>query len=117
MLDMYAEDAVFDLSPVFTDAVPMHGHQHMRDFWMSLRETWGGGVRLDPLEFFEVNERCFVLDLRLWGKGTRSGIEIDQRFAMVYTVDPKLGKVLHARLLPDLATALAEAESSASRTG
>ena len=83
MMEPYAEDAVFDLSGVFTDSVPVRGHAEIRRSWEELGETWGGGVRLDPLELFEVGDRRFVLDLRLWGKGTRSGVEVDQRCAFL----------------------------------
>jgi ketosteroid isomerase-like protein len=86
MLELYAEDAVFDMSAVFTDSEPARGHQDMRRAWHELRETWGGGIRADPIELFDVGDGRYVLDVRLWGKGTRSGIEIDQRFAFLYTL-------------------------------
>jgi hypothetical protein len=43
-----------------------------------LRETWGGGMRSDLLEVLDVRYGRYVLDVRLWGKGTRSGVETDQ---------------------------------------
>ena len=116
MIEPYAQDAVFDLSEVFTDSAPVRGHEEILGAWRELRETWGGGVRLDPLELLEVGDRRFVLDLRLWGKGTRSGVEVDQRFAFLYVFAPEEDEILSARLLPDVATAIAEAESSASPT-
>jgi len=110
MLEMYAEDAVFDMSSVFTDAAPVRGHRDMRRYWIELRETWGGGMRLDPLDLFELEDGRYVLDLRLWGKGSRSGVEIDQRFAFLYDLRPD-GKVIRARLFPDVATAISSAAS------
>jgi ketosteroid isomerase-like protein len=115
MLEMYAEDAVFDMSAVFTDVSPVRGHRDILRYWKELRETWGGGMRLDPLEVLELHEGRYVLDVRLWGKGTRSGAEVDQRFAFLYTFCPD-GKVVHARLFPDVAAAISVAESSASQT-
>jgi ketosteroid isomerase-like protein len=115
MLEMYAEDAVFDLSAVFTDAAPVRGHRNMVRHWKELRETWGGGMRLDPLDLLDLGDRCYVLDLRLWGKGTRSGVEVDQRFAFLYDLRSD-GKIIRARLFPDVAAAISVAESSASRT-
>jgi ketosteroid isomerase-like protein len=57
-----------------------------------------------------------VADLRLWGKGKRSGAEVEQRFAFLYTVRPEDGKVIRAQLLPDVAAAVSVAESSAPLT-
>ena len=42
MLDTYAEDAVFDVSAVFTDVAPMRGSKSIRRYWETLRETWDG---------------------------------------------------------------------------
>ena len=114
MQDMYAEDAVFDVSAVFTDVAPMRGHQNMRRYWGELWETWGG-LRLDPLEVFDVGDGRYVVDVRLWGKGKRSGVEVDQRFAYLYTLRLEDEKVIRAQLLPDVAAAISLAESSASQ--
>jgi ketosteroid isomerase-like protein len=114
MQEMYAGNAVFDVSAVFTDIAPMRGHQNMRRYWYELRETWGG-LRLDPLEVFDVGDGRYVVDLRLWGKGKRSGVEVEQRFAFLYTLRPEDGKVVRAQLFPDLAAAISMAECSASQ--
>jgi len=115
MLELYAEDAVFDVSAVFSDDAPVRGHENMRRAWKRLQETWGGGMRIDPLELRELDDGRYVLDLRLWGKGTRSGAEVDQRFAFLYDLRPD-GKISRARLFPDVETAVSVAESSASET-
>jgi ketosteroid isomerase-like protein len=115
MLEMYAEDAVLDVSAVFTDVAPTRGHRDMLRYWKELRETWGGGMRMDPLEVHELGDGRYVLDVRLWGKGTLSGVEIDQRFAFLYTFRPD-GKVIRAQLFPDVAAAVSAAESSAPQT-
>ena len=114
MLEMYAEDAVFDTSEVFTDVAPVRGHEAMLRYWRELRETWGGGLRSDPLEVLDVGAGQIVLGVRLWGKGTRSGVEIDQRFAFLYSFDEQ-GKISGAKLFPDVQAALARAESSAAQ--
>ena len=113
MLEPYAKDAVFDLSGVFTDIEPVRGHENMRRSWSKLRETWDG-LHTDPLELFDAGNARYVLDVRLWGRGQRSGAEVDQRFAFLYTVRPEDGKIIRAQLLPDLATAFAAAEASGS---
>ena len=114
MQAMYEEDCVFDVSAVFTDVPPLRGHQSMRRYWEEVWETWGG-LRLDVLEAFDVGESRYVVDVRLWGKGKRSGVEVDQRFAFLYTFSPEKEKFTRAQLLPDVAMALSLAESSASQ--
>ena len=112
MLDDYAEDAFFDVSAVFTDVEPMNGRQEIRRYWDTLRETWDN-LHIDPLEGFALDDGRLVLEQRMWAKGTRSGIGIDQRFAMLYRLRPGDRKVLHAQLFPNVEAAISAAESSA----
>ena len=112
MQDMYADDGVFDLSAVFTDIAPIRGHENMRRCWDELWEAWEG-IRMDPLEVFDVGDSRYVVAVRLWGKGKRSGVEVDQRFAFLYTLRPEDEKIVRAQLLPDVAKALSVAEPSA----
>lgn len=112
MLDMYAEDAEFDVSAVFTDDPPVRGHADMLRAWTNLREVWGGGFRTEPLEVLDLGDGRYVLELRLCGTGTRSGLEVEQRFAFLYDVRPD-GKIRRARLFADRATAVSEAEAAA----
>lgn len=114
MLEPYAEDAVFDASAVFTDVAPVKGHTEMRRHWNEQREIWEG-FRIEPLEMFELGGLRYVLELRLWGKGQRSGVEIDQHFAMLYTLRAEDGKIIRAQLFPDAAMASKAAESSVSQ--
>jgi ketosteroid isomerase-like protein len=114
MEEMYAEDAMLDVSAVFTDIAPMRGKEDIRRYWYELRETWAG-LRLDPVEVLDVGDGRYVADLRLWGKGKRSGAEVEQHFAFLYTFRPEDGKAIRIRMLPDVATALSEAESSATQ--
>jgi ketosteroid isomerase-like protein len=111
MDEMYAEDAVFDPSAVFTDVAPLRGKDEIRSYWRGLRETWAG-LRLDPVEVLDLGDGRYVTDLRLWGKGNRSGAEFEQRLAMVHDFRAEDGKATYIRILPDLETALAAAESS-----
>jgi ketosteroid isomerase-like protein len=110
MADMYAPDAEVDLSAVFPDAVAVRGEQDMRRFWA---ETWNAweGISLDPLDVIEVDTAHFVVPVRLWGKGRSSGIEVDQRFACLYTVAD--GLVVRNQLFADTDTALAAASAVA----
>jgi len=108
MEELYAEDTVFDVSAVFTDVAPMQGKEDIRRYWYELRETWDG-LRLDPAEVLDVGGGRYVADLRLWGRGKRSGAEVEQRLAFLYTVRPDDGKVIRAQMLPDVATAISVA--------
>lgn len=113
MLEMYAEDAVMDVSAVFTDIGPIHGHDDMLGYWLELRETWAG-LRLDPIEVLDAGDGRYAVDLRLSGTGRSSGAEVDQRYAFLYTL--RGDKVIRAELLPDLTAAIAAAESSPQQT-
>ena len=104
MQEMYAEDAVFDVSAVFTDSEPVRGHAPMRSFWHELRETWAG-LRVEPLEVLEVGGGRYVVDLRLSGRGRQSGLDVGQRMAFLYTLNEEY-KVVEARLFPDLESAI-----------
>jgi ketosteroid isomerase-like protein len=114
MEELYAEDVVFDVSAVFTDVAPMQGKENVRRYWHELRETWAG-LRLDPGELLDAGGGRYVLSLRLWGRGQRSGAEFDQPLAMLYDIRAEDLKATCVRVLPDVATALSVAESSASQ--
>jgi ketosteroid isomerase-like protein len=90
MLDMYAEDAVFDVSAVFTDVAPMRGHQNMLRYWNELRETWKGPD--GPTRDVRSRRRALRARSAPVGKGRRSGAEVDQRFAFLYTIRLKTGR-------------------------
>ena len=64
----------------------------------------------------DAGDQRYVVDLRLWGKGRRSGLEVEQRFAFLYELGPD-GKVTHACLFGDRATAITEAERRRSVLG
>jgi ketosteroid isomerase-like protein len=115
MEELYAEEAVFDPSAVFTDVSPKRGKDEIRRYWHELRDTWAG-LRLDPVEVLDLGDGRYVADLRLWGKGSRSGAEVEQRLAMLYAFRPEDQKAVSIRVLPDVATALSEAESSVAPT-
>jgi ketosteroid isomerase-like protein len=66
---------------------------------------------MDPLDVLEAGDGLYVVELRLSGKGTLSGIEVGQSFAFLYTLRPD-GKVVRARLFPDVSAAVSAAGSS-----
>jgi ketosteroid isomerase-like protein len=105
MQDMYAEDGEYDMSAVFTDTPPIRGHEAMRRQWDEMWETWEG-IRMDPLHVFDVGRRRFVVDVRLWGKGKRSGAEVDQRFAFLYALRDVDLKIVRCQLFPTIQAAM-----------
>jgi ketosteroid isomerase-like protein len=111
MQDMYAEDGEFDVSAYFTDTSPIRGHEALRRKWQEMWDAWEG-IRMDPLEVFDVGDRRFVVDVRLWGKGRRSGAEVDQRLAWVYTLREADAKVARAQLCPSLEDAFDAADEA-----
>jgi ketosteroid isomerase-like protein len=113
MQDMYAEDGEVDVSVVFTDTRPFRGYESMRRYWDELWEAWEG-IRMEPLEVFDVGGGRFVVDVRLWGKGKRSGAEVDQRFAYLYTLREADLKIVRCQLFPTVQAAMEVATASAS---
>ncbi len=113
MLDEYAEDGELDLSAVFTDTSMYRGHESMRhqikEFW----ETWAG-LRMESLEVFDAGRGRFAVDVRLWGRGKRSGAEVEQRFAFLYTLRESDKKIVRAQLFPTIQAAMDFATASTS---
>ncbi len=111
MLELYAEDAIFDVSAVFTDVAPVQGHVDIRRYWATLQETWKG-IQIEPLEAWDLGNGWLVIDQRMSVEGQRSGAGASQRLAMLYRLRPDDHKAVHARLLPDVETAMSVAKSA-----
>jgi ketosteroid isomerase-like protein len=116
MQDQYADDAEFDFSAVFTDMEPLRGHESIRRQWDEMWKAWEG-VRLDPLDVFDLGQGRFVVDVRLWGKGKRSGVEVDQRFAFLYTYRAADDKIVRSQLFPTAQAAMDYATAAPAATG
>ena len=61
---------------------------------------------MDPLAVFDVGGGRFVVDLRWWGRGKRSGVEVDQRAAFLYTFRAADSKVVRGQLFPSVEAAV-----------
>ncbi len=99
MVHEYAEDCELDLTAVFTDMAVFQGHQGLRDQIDQFWQTWEG-LRMESLDVLDLGQGRFVVDVRLWGRGKRSGAEVDQRFAFLYTTRASDGKIIRAQLFP-----------------
>jgi ketosteroid isomerase-like protein len=113
MLNLYAEDAIFDVSAVFSDVAPMRGHDAMLAYWNELRETWGRGIRIDPVEVLDVGEWRYVVEFRLSATGSLSGAEVADTLAYLYELRAEDEKITRARMFTDAATAIRAATPSA----
>ena len=105
MQELYAEDAELDMSGAFTGMPPFRGRESMRRQWEELFQTWDG-MRMEPVEVYPVGGGRYVVDLRMWGRGRQSGVEVDQRLALVYTVRRDDLKVTRCQLFSTLDDAL-----------
>ena len=112
---MYAEEAELDMSAVFTGMPKFSGRESMRRQWEELWETWEG-LRMDPLEVLDVGGGHFVVEMRLSGRGRRSGVEVDRRYVFLYTVRDLDEKVIRCQLLPSVDAAIDSASGSQSDT-
>jgi len=112
MQDMYAEDGEYDASAVFTDTPVFRGHDSMRRYWEETWKAWEG-IRMDPLEVFDAGGGRFAVDIRLWGKGRRSGAEVDQRLAFLYTIRESDSKIIRCQLHPSVQAAFDAAAAEA----
>jgi ketosteroid isomerase-like protein len=112
MVDEYAEDCELDLTAVFTDMPVVRGHEGLRqqvtEFWKTFE-----GLRLESLDVTDVGGGRFVVKIRLWGRGKRSGAEVDQQSAMLYTTRASDGKIVCAQLFPSAQVALDFAKAAA----
>jgi len=108
---MYAEDAVFDVSAVFTDVAPLRGHDAMRRYWTELRETWDG-IDVEPVGGIDLGGGRFIIEIRLAGVGKRSGAAVGQPVAGLYTIRPEDDRIVQVQFLPDVAAARSVAEAA-----
>ena len=111
MLDDYAEDAELDISAVFTDVSVLRDHDSMRRQISEWYEAWEG-LRLDSLDVIDVGRGRYVVGIRLWGKGRRSGAEVDRRVAMLYTLREPDKVIVRAQLFPSAEAAIESATVS-----
>ena len=105
MVDSYTEDAELDLSVVFRDMPVMRGQESIRRQTQEFWSTWEG-LKMESFEMIDLGGRRYVVVVRLWGRGKRSGAEVDQRFAFLYTLHPERNKVVRAQLFPNAQAAI-----------
>lgn len=108
MADMYAPDGEFDMT-AFVDGGIRRGRDEMTAFWREMWDAWQG-VRMDPLDIFEIDSHRYLIPTRMWGRGLHSGAEVDQEFTFLYTLGED-GLIVRSKAFPDTEAALSAAES------
>jgi ketosteroid isomerase-like protein len=83
--DLIHPDIVWDMSRAeLPDATSQTGPLEFTEFF----ETWKEGFateRMDPEEIIDAGDRVVVM-IRHSGRGKLSGVDVEQRFAMVWTL-------------------------------
>ena len=65
---------------------------------------------MDPVEVIQAGEDRFVVVVRLWGQSKPSGIQVEQRFGMLYTI--RDDKIFRLTVHPDREAALEAAAAT-----
>src|SRR6266511_2171014 len=101
--DLIDPEVIWDLSRVqLPDGTSLHGPSEFRDFM----ETWEEGFdteRMEAEEILDAGDRVVVF-IRHRGHGRLSGIDVEQRIAMVWTF--RNGRVVRMDMYPTRRQAL-----------
>jgi ketosteroid isomerase-like protein len=102
--ELLSEDFVAEVPPsVSAEPDTYEGHAGVRRY-MDAFEGLIDDVRFEPVEFHLEGERVIV-DLFLKGRGAASGIEVEQRAAVMHWVSA--GKVTRMKVFPSVEAARA----------
>jgi ketosteroid isomerase-like protein len=99
----YTPDAVSDFSRVFLDEQPRQGREEIRAFWDEFWET-SGGMSIRPVEVLDVGADRYVVVVAFGLRGKRSGIDVAERNAILYTL--RENQVARVDMFPDRDAAL-----------
>jgi hypothetical protein len=61
---------------------------------------------MEPLDIAAASGERYVVEVRMTGRGRSSGIEIDQRLGLLYTLREQDGKVARVQMFPSRGAAL-----------
>ncbi len=100
---MYAPNAVSDFSRVFLDERPRQGRRDIRAFWDEMWDT-SGGMSISPVEVLDVGDDRYVVLVAFGLRGRRSGVDVTERQAVLYTLRENL--VVRLDVFPELDAAL-----------
>ena len=79
-----APDIEIDVSAVYPDAPVFQGLEAWRDFMGSL--PWGGSLKLEPEQYFDVDDERVLVFMRVTAEGEGSGVPVDMRNAHEFRI-------------------------------
>jgi ketosteroid isomerase-like protein len=85
MLEIYAEDAVLDVSRIFLDENPRQGREDVRAYWDQMWDI-SGGMRGDPVEVLDVGDGRYVVVVAFGMVGKLSGVDVTGSAALLCTL-------------------------------
>jgi uncharacterized protein len=102
LIELCDQDFEIDMEERVFNPATYRGHDGIRRFYGEVREVWAE-YRWDPEELIDREDQVVAL-LHAQGRGRGSGVEIDRRVAMVWTLGG--AKALAVRFYVDRAAAL-----------
>jgi ketosteroid isomerase-like protein len=105
MADDYADDAEVDTTTALPDGRCYKGREEFVRYFHEQWDAWAG-FRLEPLDIAAASGGRYVVEVRMTGTGRSSGIEIDQRIGLLYTLRERDGKVARVQMFPSRDAAL-----------
>ena len=105
MADYYADDAEVDTTAAVPDGRVYTGRAKFLHYFHEQWNAWER-LRMEPVEVLDLGDGRFVVEVRMSGKGRSSGIEIDQKLGLVYTMRLEDGKVARVQMFPSRDAAL-----------
>ncbi len=84
LLDRFATDVQIDMSRRVFNPDVYEGHAGLRRLGREVRDVWEE-FRIEPERFVDAGDRVIVIETRR-GRGSSSGVEVDQRSAVIWTL-------------------------------
>ena len=105
MADYYTEDAEVDTTAALPDGRCYKGREQFVRYFHEQWDAWAR-LRMEPLGIAAGSGDRYVVEVRMTGTGRSSGIEIDQRMGLLYTLGEPDGKVVRLQIFPNRDAAL-----------
>jgi uncharacterized protein len=90
LLDRFAADVRIDMSRRVFNPDVYEGHDGLRRLGAEVQEVWEE-FRIEPEQFVDAGDRVIVIEVRR-GRGSGSGVEVEQRSGVIWTL--REGKVV-----------------------
>jgi ketosteroid isomerase-like protein len=97
-----APDAELDFSAMYPDGPILRGIEAWLGYLRSM--PWGGSLKLEPEQFFDVDDERVLVFVHVTAKGEGSGVPVEMRDAHEFTI--RDGVLLRWKVYADRAEAL-----------